>query len=425
MRCKAYGSPVLLVLLVRVALVLTAPAGCGKVLYADSDGGAHEAALGEVGARDAALAEGPGWDRLRDLPDLTGRDHQPDRSPWDLPGTDGVLRACAQPGPCLLTMAGTGKDALTNGAVLESAFNLPTAVGVGAQGAAFVVDFGNSVIRRIHEGVVTTFAGSVSGNALGALSDAQFSFPEDLSVQGSTIYVADTKNHSIRELTLTEVKNVAGAENGFRDGPVATARFDEPCGVTHDSAGVIYAADRTNNVIRKIEAGVVSTLVGDGTPGDKDGEAGSARLSGPAAVALDAAGKLYIADTGNNRIKVYDPGTGSVARLAGDGRYGYADDSSPLLARFGAPEGIVATPDGVTVYVADTGNHCIRRIAVGVGGAVTTVAGQCTVEGFADGPATTQALLNLPHGLSLTEVPGSAALYIADSMNHRIRQFVP
>lgn len=381
-----------MVLLSLAPLLLPTLAGCGKVVYGDLDAAPRD-------------------------------QHKPDRDPF----APDAATACPTWAPCLVTVAGSGMSGSSDGPALQAKFNLPNAVAMGYKGEVIVVDYGNSVLRKIKGGQVSIMAGSVWGNANGPLPKAMFAYPEGISSRGTAFYLADTKNHSIREVTLTQVGPYAGSDRGFVEGPAASAKFDEPCALTHHSSGAVYVADRKNNVIRKIEKGKVSTLIGDakGAAGDKNGPAGSALLNGPSGLAVDDAGKLYIADTDNNKIKVYDPSSGSVHTLAGDGYHGYMDGKSGLISRFAEPVGLAVTPDGATVYVADAGNHCIRKIAADPVGGVSTVAGKCTQAGFVDGSATVKARLDTPRGLTLTGVKGSAVLYIADSKNHSVRLLIP
>ena len=178
--------------------------------------------------------------------------------------------------------------------------------------------------------------------------------------------------------------------------------------VALDSAGTLYVADSGNHRIRIIAGGQVSTLAGDGTAGFLDGPAISARFNGPVGLALGSDGKLYVADAGNHSIRVISGG--QVTTLAGDGTAGYLDGPA-TGARFNAPAALAL--DGGDVYIADTGNQRIRLVA---GGKVSTVAGDNTA-GYLDGPAG-KARFQDPSGLALL---GPKMLVIGDRNNCRLR----
>ena len=206
------------------------------------------------------------------------------------------------------------------------------------------------------------------------------------------------------------VTTVAGdGTAGFVDGPGASARFDNPQGIAVDSSGMIYVADTGNNRIRRIAVdGTVATLAGGNTSGFQDGAGSQARFNAPRGVALDNQGNAYIADTGNSSVRAVTP-SGNVSTVAGDGTIGSSD--SP--ARFDGLAGI--TVDGATlfVYVADTGNHRIRRL--GPSGFTITIAG--AGRGFADGSGT-QARFAEPSGIA---VDGAGKLIVADATNSLVR----
>jgi sugar lactone lactonase YvrE len=148
--------------------------------------------------------------------------------------------------------------------------------------------------------------------------------------------------------------------SGYADGPAAEAQFNGPRGVAVDAKGNVYVADTGNHRIRMISpAGQVTTLAGGSEPGYKDGKGSEARFNYPADIAADAAGNLYVADTANHCIRKITP-EGVVTTLAGNGKPG--DTDGPLAeAQFRAPEGVAVDSQG-NVYVADTGNQRIRKI---------------------------------------------------------------
>ncbi|UCH59539.1 MAG: ABC transporter substrate-binding protein [Anaerolineales bacterium] len=219
------------------------------------------------------------------------------------------------------------------------------------------------------------------------------------------------------------VSTLAGDGNwGYRDGPGPQARFLGPEGLAVDRQGNIYVAERFGNRIRRINpGGTVSTLAGTGIPGYADGPASSAQFNYPFGLALDGAGNLYVGDTFNHRIRVVHI-DGTVSTFAGDGTAGYRDGPT-LQAQFDRPTGVAISASGV-LYVADSGNNCIR--AISPEGMVSTLAGSGE-RGFKDGPPD-QAQFNGPQYLV---VGSNGNIYASDSVtfelrgNHAIRRITP
>ena len=167
-----------------------------------------------------------------------------------------------------------------------------------------------------------------------------------------------------------EVQTIAGSDEGFGDGPALQARFNTPSGIAIDRDGNLFIADTSNNRIRKLSADrtTVSTVAGSGAAGYRDGPAGDAEFDGPIGVAVDRSGNVYVADTYNDRIRRVSP-EGEVTTVAGSGSPGSVD-GEPAAAMFDTPCGIAV--DGVgELFVADTGNRSIRKIAPT--GEVTTI----------------------------------------------------
>ena len=165
--------------------------------------------------------------------------------------------------------------------------------------------------------VVRTVAGNVGPYADGPLSAAGFVEPFGIAVGlDGVIYVTDGVSHRVRRITVDgRVETLAGSVRGFRDGPATAAQFDTPSAIALDAAGVLYVADTGNHAVRRITPdGVVDTLAGDGTPGDADGPA--ARFNGPVGVALDGTGRVIVADTYNDRIRAIAH-DGRVTTIAG------------------------------------------------------------------------------------------------------------
>lgn len=216
------------------------------------------------------------------------------------------------------------------------------------------------------------------------------------------------------------VTTFAGTSSvGAVDGTGPSARFHRPQGVAVDAAGNTYVADSDNATVRKItSAGVVTTLAGvAGQPGADDGLASAARFNFPASLVCDSAGNLFVADANNHAIRRVTP-TGEVSTYAGTIGTAGADDGPRLTARFHRPEGLALDAVG-NLYVADAGNHTLRKIAPD--GSVTTIAGAASQPGSVDGPAAA-ARFNRPFRLTLDR---AGNLYISEAGNYDIRQLSP
>jgi uncharacterized protein (TIGR03437 family) len=237
------------------------------------------------------------------------------------------------------------------------------------------------------------------------------------------VYVADSSNNRIRKVSNGVITTVAGnGTPGFSGdgGPATSTGVYGPSGVALDSAGSLYIADAGNNRIRKVSNGVITTVAGTGGWGGDGGDGGpatSAQLFVPAGVALDSAGSLYIADAGNNRIRKVSNGV--ITTVAGNGTLGYSGDGGPATnAQLYGPEGVAVDSAG-NIYIADMDNNRIRKVSNGV---ITTVAGNGT-QGFSgdNGPAISAELYR-PEGIA---VDATGNLCIADTWNNRIRILTP
>ena len=322
------------------------------------------------------------------------------------------------------------------GPATAARFNNPQGVAVDAAGNVYVADTGNHTIRKITPGgVVSTVAGlaNFSGSFDGTGSAARFYLPAGIAIDaaGANVYVGDTRNSTIRKIVTATgvVSTIAGAASniGFRDAPVgpgSVARFDTPEGVAVDGAGNVYVADSGNHTIRKIvlATGVVSTYAGSaGTIGSADapfGPATAATFDSPLGVAVDAAGNVYVADTANHTIRKITP-VGVVSTLAAVAGVSGAADGTGVAAEFYRPAGLSVDAAGANVYVADTFNLTVRKVTAA--GAVTTLAGMSEGTGIADGSGTA-ARFNNPLGVA-TDTAGNS--YVADTGSHTIRMITP
>jgi len=304
-------------------------------------------------------------------------------------------------------------------------FYEPSGLGVDAAGNVIVADSANNTIRSVTPGgTVTTLAGQAGyGSADGTGDAARFYSPSDVAADSAgNVYVADASNETIRKVTsagtVTTLAGLAGVP-GSADGAGTSARFGGVLGVAVDGAGAVYVADTGNFTIRKISpAGVVNTLAGlAGSAGKADGTGPDAAFWNPFGLAVDNAGNVFVADTFNQTIRKVTP-AGAVTTLAGlAGTAGVADGTGSA-ARFYYPSG-VATDNAGNVFVADTFNQTIRQVTPD--GAVTTLAGQALAIGSADGSGSA-ARFNYPRGVA---VDALGNLYIADTFNHTIRRVTP
>src|SRR5438874_1325554 len=330
------------------------------------------------------------------------------------------------PAGVVTTIAGAaGMFGSADGSGSTARFNAPDGIAVDSSGNLYVADTLNSTIRKITStGVVTTLAGTPGGigSADGTGSAARFNYPDALTVAGTTLYVSDTYNSTIRKVTsagvVTTFAGTAGVP-GSTDGTGNAAQLDHPFGVAADKAGNVYVADTLNSTIRKItSAGVVTTLAGTpGVIGSADGSGSAAQFFYAFAVAVDGVGNVYVGDTNNFTVRKITP-AGVVTTLAGlAGKHDYADGTGSD-AGFGNLFGIAADSVG-NVYVADNTYSTIRKITPA--GVVTTLAGTPGISGSADGTGSA-ARFSSPRGIAIDNTKN---LYVTDQNNQTIRKITP
>ncbi|MHB1889723.1 MAG: NHL domain-containing protein, partial [Acidimicrobiales bacterium] len=311
------------------------------------------------------------------------------------------------PSGVITTVAGTGVAGFSGdgGPATQAELSFPTAIALSSTGALLIADGGNRRVREVSPtGTITTVAGNgtlgLSGDG-GPATQAGLSEPLGVAAGPGGIYVADAWNDVVRRILPSGViETVAGAADGLQF-PVAVAL---------NAAGDIFVADWSNRVIEVTPSGAARTVAGTGVAGfsGDGGPAVKAELDRPSGLAVAPNGDLYIADSGNNRVRMVSP-NGIITTIAGTGVAGFSGDGGPAVkAELNDPEGLAIGPGG-GLYIADSHNQRIREVLPG--GAIRTVAGNGEVGYTGEGVPALSAALNYPAGVALDS---SGNLYIAD-----------
>jgi len=341
------------------------------------------------------------------------------------------------------TLAGNEVEGYSGdgGPAAGAQLNVVNGVAVDAAGNVYIADTNNCRIRKVSKGVIATVAGNgncgYSGDN-GPATSAALYYPSAVAVDASgNLYIADTANNRIREVAGGVITTVAGngygacapwpsCSGGFTgdNGSATSAELYSPNGVAVDSSGNIFISDTYNNRIREVSNGIITTIVGTGIGayGGDGGLATNAKLYGPEAVAVDASGALYIADTGNNRVRKVQNGT--ITNVAGNGTQGYiGDGGNAINAEMYYPEGVAVDSAG-NLFISDTGNNRIRKVTKLI---ISTIAGSGPSGGAnggysGDNGVATNAELYAPVCIG---VDATGNVYIADSDNFRVRELTP
>lgn len=278
----------------------------------------------------------------------------------------------------ITTIAGTGTAGYSgdNSFAFLAKLNQPTYLAVDAAQNLYIADSGNNVIRRISLGpapIITTFAGGgTSVNGIVAATAAKLSNPQGIAFdRAGNLYIADSGNQSVRKVSVAtgKISTLAGTgEIGFSASPVAatSATFHGPAGIAVDTVGNVYVVDSGNHVVRELltEAGNVIVVAGTGQAGNSGdgGAATAAKLNQPTGLVLDAAGDLFVSDTGNSKVRKIEANGGEIDTVAGATKTGYtAGIASSTQTQMAGPVGL-ALDGAQTLYVADTGNNVVRRV---------------------------------------------------------------
>lgn len=313
--------------------------------------------------------------------------------------------------------------------VRKASFNRP--IDITTDGTyLYVADYANNAIRKVDKttGATTTLAGSGLAGSLDANGTAaSFNHPTGITTSGNFIYVVDSGNHIIRQIDKTsgKVQIIAGiaATAGSVDDPTGTlAKFNSPIGITTDGSS-LFITDSGNHTIRRIALSApyaVTTVAGSpGLAGSNDGIQGAARFNLPAHITTDGS-HLYVTDFNNRTIRQIDLGTGTVSTLAGmAGTQPGTDDADAIgtAARFNQPNGI--TTDGTNLYVSDSFNNTIRKIVI-ASKAVTKIAG--ITYGQAGSPGNVDSAVGPPSfSAPIGITTDGTSLFVADNLNHTIR----
>ena len=364
------------------------------------------------------------------------------------------------------TLAGSaGSTGSADGIGAQARFRFPTGIAISPDKTTlFVSDTGNNTVRKItiSSGAVATLAGTagVIGSTDGTGAAASFSSPTGIAADGTSLYLADSLNNRVRKMDLASsaVSTLAGSGvQGLADGIGSAAAFSNPYGIATDGTSIyltdrdngsirriviatgsvstlveqgegfvsptgiatdgttLYVADAQRNTVRKVELATlaISSLAGDavsGTPGSTDAAGSAARFDAPGGMTLSGS-SLYLADSQNGTVRQLVIATGTVSTVAGTP--GSANGTG-AAAGFQSPYDM--TTDGTNIYVADAGTSTIRKIVIATG-VVTTLAGTPDLTGNADG-AGTSASFNFPSGITTD----GTDLFVADTDNNTIRR---
>ena len=281
------------------------------------------------------------------------------------------------PNGMISTVAGNGMagNAGDGGLAVKASLSNLTGVALDAAGNLYIADAHNMCVRKVTPGgIISTVAGTngsqgFSGDG-GPATSAQLNAPASVMFSGGNLYIADSSNQRIRRVnangTITTIAGNSVAAGFSGDGGLATnASLAFPLGMAMDSLGNLYFADANNNRVRRISpGGVITTVAGNGTgrfAGDA-GPAAGASLNIPEDVAVDSAGNLLIADTGNNRVRKVDS-SGLISTVAGMASNGFSGDGGMATqAMLDFPWGVATSATG-TVYIADRVNNRVRMVA--------------------------------------------------------------
>ncbi|PZF71893.1 NHL domain-containing protein [Taibaiella soli] len=337
----------------------------------------------------------------------------------------------------ITTLAGNGNYSYggDGGLPVNSQLSGPVGVSTDGAGNVYISDQGNKKVRKATHStnIIDGFAGT---GVQGASGDGGLAVAAQLNLMGGTAvdangntYIADWNNHKIRKVDAVtgNISTIAGTGGtGFTgDGGQATAaNLYNPNSVAI-LGNFLYIADGSNQVIRQVDlsTGIIGTVAGTGGIGGLTGDGGpatSAKLNTPSGVAVDTAGNIYIADYGNHKIRKVSRASGIITTIAGTGTGGFSGDSSlATAAQIKHPRGLAVDINN-NLYIADVDNNRVRKIDA-ITGKIYTIAGNGTAGFSGDGGLPKAASLNAPYGVA---VDAAGNFYVADQNNNRVRTFL-
>ena len=318
---------------------------------------------------------------------------------------------------------GIGDGGLATDATIVSA----KSVSIDSSGNLYFVDYYRNRVRKVTAatGLVSTVAGTTAFGYNGdniAAASALLAYPQSVAVDGlGNVYIGDAGNYRVRKVDAATglISTVAGNGSSVYNGDnvAATSAAVYPGGIALDTSGNLYIADTGNNRIRMVAVttGIITSVAGTGSSITYNGDniaATAASLSGPRGIAIDSVGNLYIADSGNQRIRKVTATTGIIITLAGTGVSGYnGDNIAATSASLRSPAELTVDSSG-NIYIADTGNNRVRKVTVATG-IITTVAGngQESISGTGDNVSAVSTGLTFPGDVAIDAVGN---LYIAE-----------
>jgi len=308
--------------------------------------------------------------------------------------------------PTVITFAGTGAMGKLDGPGNQASFSNPMGIAIDKEGNLFVADAQNNLIRKIDSfGLTSTLAGTGEvGSKDGQAKEATFFYPTAITTdkQGN-IFVADTHNNLVRKIDRNGIVSTLAKNDAIR--------FDKPAGLAVDTSGNIYVSDFSNRIRMITKKDSIVEIAGTGARGAKNGKALESTFYVPRGIAFDKEGNLLICDTFNNQIRKLNS-SGEVLTVSGITKKGIQNGTVDSAAFF-HPQAIAIDSDGF-LYIADSGNHLIRKIAQS---RVVSVAGN-GLRGSHDGKGLSASFWN-PMGIA---VDSSGNIYVADYQNNKIRK---
>jgi len=334
----------------------------------------------------------------------------------------------------VVTIAGTGKDEFSGdgGPALKAGFGQPFGVEIGPDGALYICEYSNHIIRRMDlaSGTVSTVAGTgrkpgYAGDG-GLATAAQMNQPHELRFdEQGNYYISDMLSQAIRKVDaktriMTTVAGTGQAGFSGDGGPADKAQLNQPHSVVLDHSRGLLICDIRNQRIRRVDltTGQISTFAGTGerTATPDGASIAMTALNGPRTMAVEPDGNLLIVLREGNAVYRANLKTKTLHHLAGTGKQGYSGDGGDArLATLAGPKGIAVDNDG-NILLVDTENHCIRMVSKS--GTMSTLIGDGKAGDGPDGAPRT-CRLNRPHGVFVAR---DGSVYVGDSSNHKVRK---